>query len=245
MPPAGMAELVPMLQQLTQTLGALVAQLQGQATGGGASTGAGALGGGPGVGQIPGQAPGSGCGCGGASGAVAGVEQVGQAPSGAKGAPDAEMRKPDKGPKDMDAKGGGANGAPDAAPPGGAAGSGKGAQLVAEVRKYLGTKYVFGGEDPSGFDCSGLMQYVAKKLGITIPRTADQQAKAGKEVSKGELQPGDMVFFNTSGGGVSHVGMYIGDGKMIHSPKTGDVVKVSSINDSYYSPKFVTARRFT
>lgn len=229
---------MPLLQQLTQTLSSLITQLQGQSSAG-ASTGAAALGGGPGVGQAPGQGAGSGCGCGGGSGAVAGVEQVGQAPpQSVEQKPSAEQPQGAKGAPEPK----GAKGAPEAKGASGG-GSASGARLVEELRKHLGTKYVWGGEAPGGFDCSGLMQYVAKQLGITIPRTAADQAKAGKEVGKGELQPGDMVFFNTSGSRVSHVGMYIGDGKMIHAPKTGDVVKVSSIEDSYYASKYVTARR--
>ncbi len=96
---------------------------------------------------------------------------------------------------------------------------------------------------PNSFDCSGLTYYVYKQNGITLPRASKSQASAGKSVSKSNLKAGDLVFFNTNGKGISHVGIYIGDGKMIHSTKPGDVVKTTSINSSYYKNKFVTARR--
>jgi cell wall-associated NlpC family hydrolase len=244
MPAAPPTELVPLLQQLTQTISALVTALQGQ-TGSQPATGADALGGGPGVGQTPGQSPSSGCGCGGASGAVDGASDIGQSPppKGAKGAPDAKGAK--GGGKDSEFKG--ASGAPEADGAKGG-GGGKGDQLVAEAKKYLGTKYVYGGAKPGGFDCSGLIQYVAQKLGINVPRVASDQAKAGKEVSKGDLQPGDLVYFKGTTGNpseVSHIGMYVGDGKFIHAPKTGDVVKISNLNDSYYQEHWGGARRIT
>ena len=81
------------------------------------------------------------------------------------------------------------------------------------------------------------------ELGINLPRTSKEQSNYGTKVSKSNLQPGDLVFFNTSGKGVSHVGLYIGDGNMIHSPRSGDVVKIVSINTSYYNSRFVTGRR--
>ena len=112
------------------------------------------------------------------------------------------------------------------------AASGKGGAIVATARQYLGVPYVWGGTSPRGFDCSGLVQYVCKKNGISLPRTAASQRYAGKYVSRADLQPGDLVFFK-SGGRISHVGIYIGGGNMIHAPQTGDVVKVSSINSTY------------
>ncbi len=110
--------------------------------------------------------------------------------------------------------------------------SGKGGAIVATARQYLGVPYVWGGTSPRGFDCSGLVQYVCKKNGISLPRTAASQRNAGRYVSRADLQPGDLVFFK-SGGRVNHVGIYIGGGNMIHAPQTGDVVKVSSINSTY------------
>jgi cell wall-associated NlpC family hydrolase len=110
--------------------------------------------------------------------------------------------------------------------------SASGQALVNTVKKYLGVPYVWGGTSPRGFDCSGLMQYVCRQHGISIPRVAASQRNAGRYVSRENLLPGDLVFF-AKGGRVNHVGMYIGNGNMIHAPQTGDVVKVSSINSSY------------
>lgn len=116
-------------------------------------------------------------------------------------------------------------------------------KAVALAKKQLGKPYGWGVEGPNSFDCSGLTYYVYKQNGITLPRASKSQASAGKSVSKSNLKAGDLVFFNTNGKGISHVGIYIGDGKMIHSTKPGDVVKTTSINSSYYKNKFVTARR--
>jgi cell wall-associated NlpC family hydrolase len=85
---------------------------------------------------------------------------------------------------------------------------------------------------------------VAKQLGINLPRTASQQATAGKAVDKADLQPGDLVYFS-DGGSVSHVGMFVGDGKYIHAPKPGDVVKISSLNDSWAKSHYSGGRRIT
>lgn len=108
----------------------------------------------------------------------------------------------------------------------------------------IGSPYVWGAEGPNSFDCSGFTYYVFKNAaGVSLPRTASAQSGYGKTVSKSNLQPGDLVFFNTSGKGVSHVGIYVGGGNMIHSPSSGKTVSVTSINSSYYSSRFVTAKR--
>ena len=113
--------------------------------------------------------------------------------------------------------------------------------MVNVAKKYLGTPYSWGGTSPSGFDCSGLVQYAASKVGISVPRTTYEQVQGGREVSKNNLQPGDLVFFGSSSD-PHHVGIYIGGGQYIHSPKTGDVVKVSSLNGR---SDYLTARRYT
>ena len=95
---------------------------------------------------------------------------------------------------------------------------------VAEAKKHLGTKYVWGGAAPGGFDCSGLVQYCYNKVGVSLPRTTYDQINRGKAVSRKNLQPGDLVFPHTG-----HVGLYVGNGQMIHAPQTGDVVKISAI----------------
>lgn len=124
-----------------------------------------------------------------------------------------------------------------------ARGSSKGQQLVNEAMKHLGTKYVWGGTDPSGFDCSGLMQYAANKVGVHIDRVSQDQFHNGMAVEKGNLQPGDLVFFKGSSGSANapgHVGMYVGNGKFIQAPKTGDVVKISDLSSR---GDYVGARR--
>ena len=122
------------------------------------------------------------------------------------------------------------------------ASSSKGGSIVANARKYLGVRYVYGGTTPRGFDCSGLVQYVCKAVGISVNRTAASQFSNGRAVNKSDLQPGDLVFFAKSKR-ISHVGIYIGGGQMIHAPHTGDVVRVASINSGYYKRTYVGARR--
>ncbi len=107
-----------------------------------------------------------------------------------------------------------------------------------------GCPYVWGSEGPNSFDCSGFTYYVYKNAAsITLPRSSSAQSGYGQTVSKSNLQPGDLVFFNTSGSGVSHVGIYLGGGNMMHSPSPGKSVCVVSINSSYYSSRFVTGKR--
>ena len=99
---------------------------------------------------------------------------------------------------------------------------------VAEAKKHLGTKYVWGGAAPGGFDCSGLVQYSYKKAGVNLPRTTYEQINCGKSVAQKNLKVGDLVFPHTG-----HVGLYVGNGQMIHAPQTGDVVKISAITKFY------------
>lgn len=120
--------------------------------------------------------------------------------------------------------------------------SSKGQAIVNTAMQYLGVPYVWGGTSPSGFDCSGLVQYVCSKNGISVPRVAASQRGAGTYVSRENLQPGDLVFFS-NGGGISHVGIYVGNGNMIHAPQTGDVVKISSIETSYRISSYAGAVR--
>ncbi len=117
----------------------------------------------------------------------------------------------------------------------GTAGSASEGAVVAEARKYLGVPYLWGGTDPAkGLDCSGFTQLVYGNLGIDLPRTSSQQATAGTAVaSLAEARPGDLVFFDHSPGrpGIDHVGIYVGDGKMIAAPQAGEVVKVQDVGN--------------
>lgn len=122
-----------------------------------------------------------------------------------------------------------------------ASASTKGQAIVNSAMQYLGVPYVWGGTSPSGFDCSGLVQYVCKKNGISVSRTAAAQANNGTYVSRNNLQPGDLVFFGK--GNIHHVGIYVGNGQMIHAPQTGDVVKVSSIETAYRINSYAGACR--
>jgi N-acetylmuramoyl-L-alanine amidase len=123
----------------------------------------------------------------------------------------------------------------------------KGQQLVAYAKKYIGVGYVYGGESPSGFDCSGFVKYVYNKLGISIERVAASQATQGRKVSKSELKPGDLVFFDTNGGHdyINHVGMYIGGGQFIQaSSGSAYSVTISDLTGGFYAERYMTARRF-
>ncbi|WP_026641277.1 C40 family peptidase [Bordetella petrii] len=111
----------------------------------------------------------------------------------------------------------------------------------------LGTPYVWGGDDPEdGFDCSGLTQFVYREIaGVELPRTARAQRRAGTAVSKKQLQPGDLVFFTTRRrGGVSHVGIYIGQNQFVHAPTRGAKVRIDSLDNRYWSRNYVAARRY-
>ncbi|HJU49384.1 MAG TPA: NlpC/P60 family protein [Pseudogulbenkiania sp.] len=117
--------------------------------------------------------------------------------------------------------------------------------LLLQAMSLLGVAYRFGGSTPSaGLDCSGFIQYVFKKsLRVNLPRTAAEMAHTGKAVDKSELAPGDLVFFNTRGFQYSHVGIYMGGGKFIHSPRTGKSVEVSNMSQSYWTSRYNGARR--
>jgi cell wall-associated NlpC family hydrolase len=122
-------------------------------------------------------------------------------------------------------------------------GSGKATAIIATAKKYIGVPYVWGGSTPSGFDCSGLVQYVFKQHGITLNRTTKTQYQQGTFVKKSNLQPGDLVFFqNTYTAGISHVGIYIGSGEFIHASSSQGVT-ISSLSNSYWSSHYYGARR--
>jgi peptidoglycan DL-endopeptidase CwlO len=113
-----------------------------------------------------------------------------------------------------------------------------GERAVALARAELGVPYVWGGESPSGFDCSGLVQYVYGRLGVALPRVAADQYRAGHHVPRSQLRPGDLVFFDHLG----HVGLYVGGGRFIHAPHTGTVVQIASLT-GWYADTYVGATR--
>lgn len=120
-----------------------------------------------------------------------------------------------------------------------------GDKIVSFAKQYLGYRYVYGGTTPgSGFDCSGFIYYVFNSCGYNISRSLTVQANRGTAVSKSELQPGDIVFFNnTSSGALGHVGIYIGNGNMIHAANSKRGVVIDTINSGYYNTYYYSARR--
>ena len=111
--------------------------------------------------------------------------------------------------------------------------------VVGVAMRYLGTPYVWAGASPAGFDCSGFTMYVFAQVGVSLPHFTGAQYAMGVPVAYDQLEPGDLVFFD----GLGHEGIYIGGGQFIHSPHTGDVVKISSLTEAYYSGAYVGARR--
>ena len=117
-------------------------------------------------------------------------------------------------------------------------------EIISLAKQYLGARYVWGGNGPNGFDCSGFMVYILRPFDISVHRRSIDMATNGTYVSRNNLQPGDLVFFATAGGGrVSHVGMYIGGGDFIHASSQRTGVMISSMNASYWARTYVTARR--
>lgn len=112
------------------------------------------------------------------------------------------------------------------------------------ARQYLGYRYVWGGSSPSGFDCSGFTSYVYRKAGISISRTSRAQYAAGTKVSKANLRSGDLVFFGSSARNISHVGIYIGNGQLIHASTPSTGVIISSMNSNWYIRNYVGAARY-
>lgn len=110
------------------------------------------------------------------------------------------------------------------------------------IDKTIGTKYVSGGTSTNGFDCSGFTMFVFDKIGINLPHQSGSQYQMGSDVSRDEMRPGDLVFFNTNGKGVSHVGIYVGDGDFAHASSSRGVT-ISSLSDSYYVNRYVGAKR--
>lgn len=112
--------------------------------------------------------------------------------------------------------------------------------VVRIALRYLGTPYRWSGASPSGFDCSGFVIYVYKRVGIALPHNGAMLWRTGRAVPRDALAPGDVVFFD----GLGHVGIYIGGDRFVHSPHSGDVVKISRLSESWYRSTYVGARRY-
>jgi cell wall-associated NlpC family hydrolase len=122
---------------------------------------------------------------------------------------------------------------------------GKASELVMQAMGLLGVPYKRGGtSEEKGFDCSGFVRHMYEKsVGLVLPRRAEEQAKVTEEISRSELKPGDLVFFNTLKRTFSHVGIYVGDGKFIHAPRPGKAVRVDDMREAYWQQRFNGARR--
>jgi cell wall-associated NlpC family hydrolase len=125
--------------------------------------------------------------------------------------------------------------------------AGQASELVVNAMGFLGVPYKRGGNSAeTGFDCSGFVRAMYEQtVGLLLPRRADQQAAATQVIDKKELQPGDLVFFNTMRRNFSHVGIYVGDGKFIHSPRSGSEIRVEDMGVAYWKRRFNGARRVT
>lgn len=123
-------------------------------------------------------------------------------------------------------------------------GSGVGAHLVSAARQQLGVPYSYGGATPRGFDCSGLVQYAHRQIGVAVPRSTRQQYHAVQRVPFTRIQPGDLIFFTINQQRVSHVGIYVGDRKFIHAPSAGKRVSYARLDNPYWRRRIVGAGRF-
>ncbi len=125
-------------------------------------------------------------------------------------------------------------------------GNGKGTEVALFAMSLIDTGYRFGGKNPeAGLDCSGMVSYIYDKAaGLRLDGSAAQMAKQGRPVAYREMEPGDLVFFNTRNRPRSHVGIYLGDGKFVHAPQSSGRVKVSSLRSGYFAARFEEARRY-
>ena len=128
--------------------------------------------------------------------------------------------------------------------PGDGATADPGRAVLEAAETRIGAPYRYGGSGPEAFDCSGLVAYAHRQAGIAVPRTAADQFSKAIPVKRGELRPGDLVFFRLSGRGVGHVGIYAGDDRFVHAPQSGGHVRLASLEDEWYRQRFVGAGRF-
>lgn len=120
----------------------------------------------------------------------------------------------------------------------------KGLRLAQQIKQFLGAPYHYGGNNPQGFGCSGLMQYTHKKLGIKIPRTAAAQLKYSNRIKLANIKPGDLIFFRSNRHKVSHVGMYTGKMQMIHAPSNRKHVSYANLNNDYWRSRITAVGRY-
>lgn len=118
-----------------------------------------------------------------------------------------------------------------------------GSEIAIRAISLLGAPYKFGGSGPKVFDCSGLVQFVHEEIGIDVPRTAAEQYRAAVPVKLADIEPGDLLFFRTSGKRISHVAIYAGSGRFIHAPQTGRPIELRALDDGYYLPRLAGAGR--
>jgi cell wall-associated NlpC family hydrolase len=120
----------------------------------------------------------------------------------------------------------------------------RGEELAAYALAMRGVRYRYGGATPDGFDCSGLVFYAHRRLGLSVPRTSRDQAEAAEGVKPRKLRRGDLVFFKIASSRVNHVGIYVGKHRFVHAPGAGKPVTINSLDDEFYAESFSSAGRF-
>lgn len=128
--------------------------------------------------------------------------------------------------------------------PGGPPSVDRGHAVLQAAQSHIGAPYRYGGAGPDAFDCSGLVAYAHRQLGIAVPRTAAQQFAAATPVPRKDLRPGDLVFFRLESRAVSHVGIYAGDSRFVHAPQKGGHVRMANLDDEWYRQRYAGAGRF-
>ncbi len=128
-------------------------------------------------------------------------------------------------------------------PPGGPAITRPGDTVLQAAQGRIGSPYKYGGAGPDAFDCSGLVTYAHRQIGVAVPRTAAQQFAAATPVERDALRPGDLVFFRLDSRDVSHVGIYAGDGRFVHAPQRGGTVRLASLDEEYFRRSFAGGGR--